>query len=228
MESNTIDAIDVHYSELSEKSCCLSCGGALSYSKPEKGEVCVDLGSGRGNDVLRLAEEVGEDGYVYGIDISKGMLEKARKTAKRMGITNAEFKESRLESIPLPDESVDLLISNCTLNHAVDKQAVWNEIYRILKPGGRLVISDIYSLQPVPEQYANDPKAVAECWGGAVERNRYFTQLKNAGFSSVTVLEESDPYKKGEIEVASFTISSVKQKEVSDEITYPKTDCCCQ
>jgi len=136
--------INNRYSDLAESTCCLSCGGALDYSKARPGEVCVDLGSGRGTDVIRLAEMVGKDGFVYGIDISDGMIEKATRTAERMQIDNARFVRSTLEKISLEDNVADLVISNCTINHASDKQTVWNEIYRILKKGGRFVISDIY------------------------------------------------------------------------------------
>ena len=140
-----VKEINNRYSELAESDCCLSCGGAINYAEPKAGEVCVDLGSGRGTDVLRMAESVGETGFVYGIDISDGMLEKARLNAEKFGVANVQFVQSELEKLDLPDKVADLVISNCTLNHAGDKQAVWNEIHRILKKGGRFVISDIYA-----------------------------------------------------------------------------------
>ena len=205
-----VKAINSRYSELAESDCCLSCGGAINYAEPHKGEVCVDLGSGRGTDVLRMAEVVGETGFVYGIDISDGMLEKARKNAEKLNATNVKFVKSELEKLDLPSKVADLVISNCTLNHAADKQAVWIEIYRILKNGGRFVISDIYSTTPVPEEYRNDPVAVAECWAGSVTRDEYLKHLENAGFSSVEIIEESAPYDKGKIKVASWTIAAKK------------------
>lgn len=198
--------IDKRYSVLADDNCCLSCGGAINYSKAEKGEVCVDLGSGRGTDVIRLAEEVGSEGHVYGIDISEGMLKKAELTAKKLGIENVSFIKSELEIIPLEDKSVDLVISNCTINHANDKQEVWFEIARILKNGGRFVVSDIYAIEEVPDKYRNDPEAISECWAGSITRNLYLEQLKIAGFNEVEIIEESTAYKKGEIEVASFTL----------------------
>jgi ubiquinone/menaquinone biosynthesis C-methylase UbiE len=198
--------INKRYSSLAEDSCCLSCGGAINYSKAEAGEVCVDLGSGRGTDVLRLAEEVGETGFVYGIDISDGMLKKAESTAAKLGTKNVNFIKTELDSLPIEDKTVDLVISNCTINHVADKQKVWNEIARILKRGGRFVVSDIYSSKPVPEEYRNDPQAVAECWAGAVTRQEYMDHLKNAGFRDIEVLEESAPYPKGKIEVSGFTV----------------------
>jgi arsenite methyltransferase len=199
--------INSRYSELAESECCLSCGGAINYAAPLKGEVCVDLGSGRGTDVLRMAESVGETGFVYGIDISDGMLEKARRKAEKFKVNNVSFIRSELKKLDLPDKVADLVISNCTLNHASDKQAVWNEIHRILKKGGRFVISDIYAASPIAEEYRNDPVAVAECWAGAVTRPEYMHHLENAGFASVEIIEESAPYAKGNAEVSSFTIA---------------------
>ena len=206
-----IKEINIRYSELAESECCLSCGGAINYAEPKTGEVCVDLGSGRGTDVLRMAEEVGETGFVYGIDISDGMVDKARRNAEKFGVTNVGFVQSELEKLELPDKIADLVISNCTLNHASDKLAVWNEIHRILKKGGRFVISDIYATKPIPEEYRNDPVAVAECWAGAVTRDEYMLHLEKAGFTSFEIIEESKPYPKGKAEVASFTIAGKKE-----------------
>jgi arsenite methyltransferase len=206
--------IDKRYSDLADSGCCLSCGGAINYSEAAEGEICVDLGSGRGTDVLRLAQTVGNNGFVYGIDISAGMLQKARNTADRLGITNAEFIDSPLEKINLADSVANLVISNCTINHSSDKQAVWNEVYRILKNGGRFVVSDIYSVNSIPEEYRNDPVAVAECWAGSVTRNEYLDQLRKAGFASVQIIEESAPYEKGKAIVSSWTITGRKQTNV--------------
>ncbi len=207
--------INKRYTELSSDSCCLSCGGALDLSKPQEGEVCVDLGCGRGNDVIRMAQIVGEKGFVYGLDISDGMLEKAQKNADKFSITNVKFIKSELESLKLPSSIADLVISNCTINHASDKLAVWSEIFRVLKKGGRFVVSDIFSTAEVPEEYRNDPEAVAECWAGSIPKADYLKVLQEAGFSSINIMEESAPYPKGQIEVCSFTISAVK------------ASCCC-
>lgn len=205
-----IKEINKRYNQLAESDCCLSCGGAIQHAEAKTGEVCVDLGSGRGTDVIRMAELVGETGFVYGIDISDGMLEKARKNAEKFDIANVRFIQCELEKIELPDRAVDLVISNCTINHAADKQAVWNEIYRILKKGGRFVISDIYANSPIADEYRNDAVAVAECWAGSVTRQEYMQHLSNAGFTSVEIIEESVPYTKGKAEVCSFTIAGRK------------------
>jgi ubiquinone/menaquinone biosynthesis C-methylase UbiE len=207
-----IKEINNRYSKLAESECCLSCGGAINYAEPKPGEICVDLGSGRGTDVLRMAELVGETGFVYGIDVSDGMLEKARRNAEKFGVTNVSFVNCELEKLDLPDNLADLVISNCTLNHAADKQAVWDEIYRILKKGGRFVISDIYSIGEIADEYRNDPVAVAECWAGSVTRAEYMQQLEKAGFTTIEIIEESAPYAKGHAEVASFTIAGKKDR----------------
>jgi arsenite methyltransferase len=204
------EEINKRYSELADSSCCLSCGGAINYSGAKTGEVCVDLGSGRGTDVIRLSETVGMDGFIYGIDISDGMIRKAANTASQLGIINVKFVQSPLENINLKDNLADLVISNCTINHASDKQRVWNEIFRVLKNGGRFVVSDIYAIEPVPEEYRNDPAAISECWAGSVTRIEYLEQLKNAGFSSVEIIEDSLPYKKGSVMVSSWTIKGKK------------------
>ena len=215
----SIVEINKRYSELATSDCCLSCGGAINHAEAKLNEVCLDLGSGRGTDAIRMAEAVGSKGFVYGIDISDGMIEKAAKTAERMKVTNVRFIKSTLEYIPLETGVADLIISNCTINHAADKQLVWNEIYRLLKPDGRFVISDIYSITDVPEEYRNDPVAISECWAGSVTRDEYLKQLERAGFSSVNIIEESAPYPKGKVEVSSWTISARKPKD--------DYSCCC-
>ena len=213
MSRNASRAINTRYSELAESSCCLSCGAALSHCAPEPDEVGVDLGSGRGNDVLRIAEIVGEQGFAYGVDIADGMLESARSKAERLGVHNAGFVKSELEKIDLDDEVADFVISNCTINHARDKQAVWEQIFRILKPGGRFVVSDIYTTAEVPEKHRNDPALVAECWAGAATRDEYLQTLLRAGFVNIEIIEESLPYDKGKIRVASITLAGKKPAE---------------
>jgi arsenite methyltransferase len=204
--------INRRYNNLADSTCCLSCGGAVNHSEAKSNEVCVDLGSGRGTDVIRLAEIVGSGGYVYGIDISEGMINKSVDTSKRLGISNVEFIHSTLEKINLKSNRADLVISNCTLNHSTDKQAVWNEIFRILKPGGRFAISDIFSVNQIPDEYKNDPVAIAECWAGSVTRIEYLEHLQNAGFASINIIEESEPYEKSKVMVCSWTLAGIKPK----------------
>ena len=206
-----VASINERDTNLSETTCCLSCGGAINHAGVQPGEVCLDLGSGRGNDVIRMAEEAGENGFAYGIDLSDGMVKKARTNLEKFGVTNAEIIQSEMESLPLNDNSVDVTISNCTINHSSNKEAVWSEVFRVLKPGGRFVVSDIYATAPIADEYRNDPQAVAECWAGAVTRAEYLTMLEETGFTNIKILEESEPYAKGMAEVASFTVYGEKK-----------------
>ena len=206
-----VASINERYTNLSETTCCLSCGGAINHAVVQPGEVCLDLGSGRGNDVIRMAEEAGENGFAYGIDLSDGMVKKARTNLDKFGVTNAEIIQSEMESLPLNDNSVNVTISNCTINHSSNKEAVWSEVFRVLKPGGRFVVSDIYATAPIADEYRNDPQAVAECWAGAVTRAEYLTMLEETGFTNIKILEESEPYAKGMAEVASFTVYGEKK-----------------
>ena len=206
-----VASINERYTNLSETTCCLSCGGAIKHAGVQPGEVCLDLGSGRGNDVIRMAEEAGENGFAYGIDLSDGMVKKARTNLDKFGVTNAEIIQSEMESLPLNDNSVNVTISNCTINHSSNKEAVWSEVFRVLKPGGRFVVSDIYATAPIADEYRNDPQAVAECWAGAVTRAEYLTMLEETGFTNIKILEESEPYAKGMAEVASFTVYGEKE-----------------
>lgn len=205
-----LKSINDRYTSLSKSTCCLSCGGAINHAGVKPGEVCVDLGSGRGNDVLRLADLAGEKGFAYGVDISDGMIEKAEALIKKFGVTNAAIIRSELEDIRIGDGTADVVISNCTINHATDKDRVWKGIFRILKKGGRFIVSDIYSLVPVPDEYRTDPQAVAECWAGSVTREEYLASLERAGFTGIKIIEESAPYSKGMIDVASWTITGYK------------------
>jgi ubiquinone/menaquinone biosynthesis C-methylase UbiE len=207
---SSINEIDKRYSKLAKTSCCLSCGGAINHAKPQNGEICIDLGSGKGNDVVKLAKQVGMEGYVYGVDISQGMIDTAKENAKSQFVENVSFIRSRIDEFSINDDTADLLISNCTINHAENKSKVWAEVYRVLKRGGRFVVSDIYSTESVPEVYKNDPVAVSECWAGAVTRNEYLNTLISVGFKDLAILEESDPYPKGKITVSSWTIRGVK------------------
>jgi SAM-dependent methyltransferase len=140
------------------------------------------------------------------------MIRRATTTATKLGAQNVRFVLADLEQIPLNSEIANLVISNCTLNHVSNKRKVWSEIFRLLKNGGRFVISDIYSSAPVPGGYANDPEAVAECWAGSIPRKEYLDIIQEAGFKDVHILEESQPYPKGKIEVCSFTIRGVKDE----------------
>jgi arsenite methyltransferase len=221
------NAIETRYATLAESSCCLSCGSAVGYVQAKPGQVCVDLGSGHGTDVLRLANDVGPTGKAYGIDITEEMLSRARRTAAKLGVDNAEFLRAELEALPLGDSIADWVTSNCVLNHAGDKARVWAEIARVLRPGGRFVVSDIYAVEPVDERFRNDPAAVAECWAGAIQRPEYLAAIAGAGLVDVEILEESAPYRKGEALVASFTITGARSGAHRLPISAGPARCCC-
>jgi arsenite methyltransferase len=221
------EAIENRYEALAESSCCLSCGTAVAYIDARPGQVCLDLGSGRGTDVLRLAERVLPGGHAYGVDITDKMLETARSTAKKLGVVNATFLRAELAALPLDDASVDWVTSNCVLNHAADKRAVWREIARVLRPGGRFVVSDIYAVNAIPEVYRDDPGAVAECWAGAVPKNEYLDAVAAAGLGDVEILEQSAPYQKGQAEVVSFTIAGARRTDHDEAGPARKRPCCC-
>jgi len=173
-----------------------------------------------------LAELVGETGHAYGIDITDTMLDKARRTAEKLGVNNASFLQADLARLPLADAQVDWVTSNCVLNHAPDKPAVWREIARILKPGGQFVVSDIYAIEPVPEIYRSDPEAIAECWAGAILKSEYLAAIADAGLADIKIMEESVPYEKGKVKVASFTITGSRPGAPRPSALQARVRCC--
>jgi SAM-dependent methyltransferase len=167
----------------------LSCGNPTATAHLRPGEVVVDLGSGGGLDVFLAAKMVGPEGRAIGIDMTPAMLERARANAKAGGYANVEFHQATIDAIPLPDASVDCVISNCVLNLAPDKPAVFREIARILKPGGRLAVSDIALKGELPEPIARSMAAYVGCIGGAISVDNYRTGLVAAGFEHVEIVD---------------------------------------
>jgi SAM-dependent methyltransferase len=167
----------------------LSCGNPTATANLRPGEVVVDLGSGGGLDVFLAARKVGPTGKAIGIDMTPEMLARARANAERQGLSNVEFIESTIDKLPLPDASVDCVISNCVINLAPDKQAVFREIARVLKPGGRVAVSDIALKKPLPEEVGSDLLAYVGCIAGAILIEDYVAGLKAAGFSAVEVID---------------------------------------
>jgi arsenite methyltransferase len=198
-------AIQDRYTGLA--SCCgsLSCGDALGLAAPAAGEVFVDLGCGQGRDVLRAAGLVGSQGRAIGVDLTQAMLETARRSVPPF-LDNVKFVRSELAALDVPDAAADVVISNCTINHAPDKAAVYLEIHRILKPGGRFVVSDVIAEQELPQSVRNDPAAWAACYGGAIPEPDYRSAIESAGFKDLEVLHRSDPYEKGGVQVRSLTV----------------------
>jgi len=167
----------------------LSCGNPTATAHLRVGEVVVDLGSGGGLDVFLASKMVGPEGKAIGIDMTPAMLERARANALSGGYTNVEFYVAMIDKIPLPDASVDCVISNCVLNLAPDKPAVFREIARILKPGGRLAVSDIALKSELPEDIARSMAAYVGCIGGAISISDYNAGLTSAGFEHVQIVD---------------------------------------
>lgn len=163
------------------------CGNPTALAELYPGEVVLDLGSGAGLDVLLSARRVGPSGKAYGLDMTDEMLTEARANQARLGVTNAEFLKGHLEDIPLPDGSVDVIISNCVINLAADKDRVLQEAYRVLKPGGRLAVSDIVLARPLPEKLQQNMMAWAGCIAGALQEQEYKDKLAAAGFSAIVI-----------------------------------------
>ena len=170
----------------------LGCGAPIEHLALEPGETVVDLGSGAGIDVFLAADAVGPTGKVIGIDMTKEMLERAKRNALKAGITNAEFREGRLENIPVESGTVDAITSNCVINLVPDKGVVFKEIARILKPGGRLVISDIVLDKVLPPEIEQDMYAYVGCISGAAMRAEYFAMIHEAGLGDIEVLKDLD------------------------------------
>ncbi len=167
----------------------LSCGNPTATANLRPGEVVVDLGSGGGLDVFLAAQKVGPTGRAIGIDMTPEMIELSKRNAAKGNVKNVEFHLASIDRLPLLEASVDVVISNCVINLAPDKSAVFREIARVLKPGGRLAVSDIALKQPLPEEIANDVMAYVGCISGALLIDDYRRRLAEAGFAEVVVVD---------------------------------------
>ena len=165
----------------------LGCGNPTMLADLQPGQVVLDLGSGGGIDVLLSARRVGPNGRAYGLDMTPEMLELARRNQLEAGVSNVEFLHGTIEAIPLPDDSVDVIISNCVINLSADKDAVLREAFRVLKPGGRLAVSDIVLRRPLPEPVAGLMAAWTGCMAGALLDTDYQAKLGAAGFQAIEI-----------------------------------------
>lgn len=165
----------------------LGCGNPTALIDLRPGETVLDLGSGGGIDVLLSAKRVGSTGKAYGLDMTDDMLTLARENQKLAGVTNAEFLKGEIENIPLPDSSVDVIISNCVINLSADKDRVLREAFRVLKPGGRFAVSDVVVRGNVPAEVRNSMLLWVGCIAGALEESEYIGRLTSAGFAAVSI-----------------------------------------
>jgi SAM-dependent methyltransferase len=170
----------------------LGCGAPVQHLALQPGETVLDLGSGGGIDVFLAARSVGPTGRVIGVDMTPAMLERARRNAEKGGHKNVEFREGRLERLPVESETIDAVTSNCVINLVPDKAAVFREVSRVLKPGGRMVISDVILDGRLPEALEKDVLAYVGCIAGAAQREVYFGQLQAAGLGEVEILKDVD------------------------------------
>jgi arsenite methyltransferase len=175
----------------------LGCGNPTTIAELKPGEVVLDLGSGAGVDVFLAANKVGDTGKVIGVDMTEEMVERAKSIARDYGYRNVEFRLGEIENLPIEDESVDAIISNCVINLSPDKSKVFREAYRVLRPEGRLTVSDIVSEENIPAEMRNNLNAWAGCIGGALEQQEYLTKIKKAGFGNVQVVSSKEFYVEG-------------------------------
>jgi len=177
----------------------LGCGLPTSFANIQKGYTVIDLGSGAGNDCFIARNEAGPDGRVIGIDFTPAMVEKARENARKLGFDNVEFREGDIENIPVSSGMADVVVSNCVLNLVPDKEKVFGEIFRVLKPGGHFSISDVVLTGELPETLRRDAEMYAGCVAGAIQKADYLGLIRKAGFSSVTVQKERAIHIPGDI-----------------------------
>ena len=189
----------------------LGCGAPLGFLALKPGETVLDLGSGPGLDVLLAARQVGPTGRVIGVDMTPAMLERARANAAKVGVSHVEFRDGRLETLPVESETIDAVTSNCVINLVPDKRAVFAEVARVLRPGGRMVISDILLNGRLPAAVERDLLAYVGCVSGAMRREEYFALVGAAGLGNVEVLRDVD-YLAGLIESAPDEVRALEAR----------------
>ncbi|HZS57311.1 MAG TPA: arsenite methyltransferase [Bryobacteraceae bacterium] len=212
----------------------LGCGNPTALAQLNPGETVLDLGSGGGIDVLLSARRVGPTGKAYGLDMTDDMLALARENQRKAGIENVEFLKGEIEHIPLPDNSVDVIISNCVINLSADKDLVFREAFRVLKPGGRFAVSDVVTRGDIPEEVRQNILLWVGCVAGALEESEYRAKLTSAGFAAVEIeptriynVEDARAFLAGQgIDVDSIA-PHVEGKVMSAFIRGAKTSVCC-
>jgi len=195
----------------------LGCGNPLAHARLQAGETVLDLGSGAGIDCFLASREVGERGRVIGVDMTPAMVERARANARKHGYGNVEFRLGEIEHLPAADESVDAVISNCVVNLSPDKPQVFREALRVLRPGGRLLVSDLVLTMPIPPEARESVEMYVGCVAGASRKEEYLKTIRDAGFADVEIVSESgyrvgaDAFPEGSPERKAFdAVASVK------------------
>jgi SAM-dependent methyltransferase len=220
----------------------LGCGLPTQFARIKQGDVVIDLGSGAGNDCFIARHETGETGKVIGIDFTPAMIDKARANAEVRGFNNVEFRQGDIEHMPVTANSADVIVSNCVLNLVPNKHGVFNEIFRVLKPGGHFSISDVVLVGALPEGLRKDAEMYAGCVAGAIQKQVYLELIQASGFEQISIQkekaiiipedilinylskEEIDAFKKGQTGVFSITVFA--QKPISTQKCSPGSGCC--
>ena len=194
----------------------LGCGNPVALASLKEGQTVLDLGSGAGFDCFLAAKAVGEKGRVIGVDMTPEMVDKARENAKKGGYQNVEFRLGDIENLPVPNGSVDVILSNCVVNLSPNKPKVFSEAFRVLKPGGKLTLSDVVLLRPLPPVLANSAAAYLGCVAGASLKSDYIGMLNAAGFADVQVVGES-PFYLGEAAVDPIVQTIIEEAKLTPE-----------
>jgi len=220
----------------------LGCGLPTQFARIKKGDVVIDLGSGAGNDCFIARHETGETGKVIGIDFTPAMIEKARANAEARGFNNVEFRQGDIEHMPVTANSADVIVSNCVLNLVPNKHGVFNEIFRVLKPGGHFSISDVVLVGALPEGLRKDAEMYAGCVAGAIQKQVYLELIQASGFEQISIQKEKaiiipddilinylskkdiDAFKNGQTGIFSITVFA--QKPITTEKCSPGSGCC--
>jgi len=189
----------------------LGCGNPIALASLKEGEVVLDLGSGAGFDTFLAANKVGDDGKVIGIDMTPEMIEKARENAEKGKYKNVEFRLGEINNLPVADNLIDVVISNCVINLVPDKKRVFREAFRVLKPGGRLIVSDIVLLKKLPYEIINSVEAYIGCVSGAIMKDEYTKAIEESGFEEIRIINES-----------AFSVDLIANREIINSITEGK------
>jgi len=220
----------------------LGCGLPTQFARIKKGDVVIDLGSGAGNDCFIARHETGETGKVIGIDFTTAMIDKARANAEARGFNNVEFRQGVIEHMPVTANSADVIVSNCVLNLVPNKHGVFNEIFRVLKPGGHFSISDVVLVGALPEGLRKDAEMYAGCVAGAIQKQVYLELIQASGFEQISIQkekaiiipddilinylskEEINAFKNGQTGIFSITVFA--QKPITTQKCSPGSGCC--
>lgn len=199
----------------------LGCGNPVALASLKEGDVVLDLGSGAGFDAFLAAQRVGKTGRVIGVDMTQEMVEKATANASKGGYSNVEFRLGEIEKLPVEDNSVDVIISNCVINLSPDKEAVFKDAFRVLKPNGRLMVSDLVLARNLPKAIKESVEAYVGCLAGAIKKEEYLDFIAKAGFQGINIVSESgysvdamfDNFESAQNAIVSIKVSAVKRQE---------------